>query len=279
MHCERIHLKEIFTFLGENGRDPFVDVYCPANLVEMGWDDQRHPCLVVCPGGAYSMCSQREAEPVALSFLAKNFNVFVLNYSVAPHAFPHQLREVAAVMELISRNAEKWHCDAQHVAIMGFSAGGHLAAHYTNAFDIPEVREKFPDSKGVQASLLCYPVLCADKQYTHVESICNLAGHEDITPEEIEKFSCQNLVSKKTPPTFLWHTAPDLVVPVENSLFYAQALAHYEVPFELHIYPFGGHGLATVTEETCNALPDCVSRNAVWMAKAIDWLKMTFRGK
>ena len=107
------------------------------------------PAVLICPGGGYVMCSQRESEPVALNFLPEGYNVFVLTYSVAPHRFPTQLREVAAAMELIYANAAAWHCDTERVAIMGFSAGGHLAAHYSTCFDCPQVREIFPDSKNI----------------------------------------------------------------------------------------------------------------------------------
>ena len=120
---------------------------------------QDRPAVVVCPGGGYRRVSQREGEPIALHFLPHGYNVFVLWYSVSPNRFPTQLREVAAAMELLHENAEAWHCDTDKIAIMGFSAGGHLAAHYSNAYHWPEVREMFPRSKPGSATLLCYPVM------------------------------------------------------------------------------------------------------------------------
>ena len=274
-----LHLKDTFPFLAEEGQDPTVQVYLPDNLTEMGWDDRRHPCLMICPGGGYGFCSQREAEPIALQFLAEGFNVFVLNYSTAPYRFPNQLRQVAAVVELIHQNASAWHCDTEHIALMGFSAGGHLAAQYANAYDIPEVREAFPDSKGVQASILCYPVITADPAHGHMGSFENLLGHMPLTAQEQRDFSCENLVSRRTPPTFLWHTAADAVVPVANSFLYAQALAENEVPVEMHIFPYGAHGLSTATEQTNNSLEANVGRNAVWMEYVKNWLNMTFERK
>lgn len=131
MTYHKYHLKEFFSQLGNSSVDPTLTVYLPDLMVEMGRKGQRRPCLLICPGGAYGWCSQREAEPVAVHFLPEGFNVFVLNYSVAPSRFPTQLREVAAAMELIYRNAEDWSCDVNRIAIMGFSAGGHLAAHYS----------------------------------------------------------------------------------------------------------------------------------------------------
>ena len=137
MKYDVIYLKDRFLFLGENGRNPEVSVYLPDPLAEMGRDDWKRPCMVICPGGGYGMCSQREGEPIALHFLKEGYNVFVLRYSVAPNRFPTQLREVAALMELIYENADAWHCDTEHIAILGFSAGGHLAAHYSTCYDIP----------------------------------------------------------------------------------------------------------------------------------------------
>lgn len=149
MFYQVMHLKKFFPQLGTESIDPTVTAYLPDNLVEMRRQNQKHPCLLICPGGGYAMCSQREADPIAYHFLPEGYNVFVLNYSVAPSRFPTQLREVAAAMELIYRYAEEWHCDSTRVEIMGFSAGGHLAAQYSTCFDWPEVREAFPDSKPV----------------------------------------------------------------------------------------------------------------------------------
>ena len=279
MIYEVIHLKHVFPQLEKGGADPTLTLYLPDNLTEMGRKDQKRPCLLICPGGAYAWCSQREAEPIALHFLPEGFNVFVLNYSVAPCRFPTQLREVAAAMELIYRNAAQWHCDVRCVGIMGFSAGGHLAAHYSTCFDCVEVREVFPDSKPVQASLLCYPVISADPAAAHQGSFENLLGHSPLTAEEIRRFSCNLQVGPHTPPTFLWHTATDGSVPVMNSLLYAQALAANRVPFELHIFPAGGHGLSTVDAQTNDCLEPAAAYARNWMDAAKKWLSFTFDRK
>ena len=129
MKHEILHLKDHFPFLGADGCDATVELYLPFNMTEMHRENQKRPCIVVCPGGGYGFCSQRESEVIALPFLAEGFNAFVLTYSVYPHHFPVQVREVAAVLELIHANADAWNCDPNRVAIIGFSAGGHLAAH------------------------------------------------------------------------------------------------------------------------------------------------------
>ena len=100
MKYEILHLKDYFPALGENGCDATVTAYLADNLTEMGRDHALRPCLVICPGGGYQYCSQREAEPIALHFLPEGFHVFILNYSTEPHRYPTQLREAAGCMEL-----------------------------------------------------------------------------------------------------------------------------------------------------------------------------------
>ena len=273
---ETIHLAERFPALSQNGCDPKLTLYLPDNMTEMGRGDEKHPCLLICPGGGYGMVSQREGEPIGLHFLPQGYNVFILRYSVAPNCFPTQLREVAAAMELIYENAEKWHCDTDKIAIMGFSAGGHLAAHYSNAYNWPEVREVFPESKPVNASILCYPVITADPKHAHLGSFRNLLGKEELTEEEQLRFSCDKMVSRQTPPTFLWHTRQDTSVPVMNTLLYGQALAENDVPFAIHIYPEGWHGLATVDHITNGELSPAIMHAKEWLDAASKWLSFTF---
>ena len=271
-----IHMKELYPFLGENGCDPVLTVYLPSPITEMNWKDKTRKCILICPGGGYGFVSEREGEPIALKFAAEGYNAFVLKYSIAPHKFPTAIREAAAAMELIYANAAAWKCETDHVAIIGFSAGGHLAGHYTNCFDCPEVREVFPESKAVNASILCYPVITSDPRHSHAGSFRNLSGHRELTNEDHEMFSLERKVTPNTPPTFLWHTAPDDCVPVMNCLLYAQALAANKVPFTVHIYPDGWHGLATVDDTTNNPLPEKIAQANGWLDAACLWLKTVF---
>lgn len=274
MLIERIYLKESYPFLGEEGRDPYLTIYVQQNMRE---DQQKRPAVLLCPGGAYRSVSPREAEPIALHLLNMYCNVFVLTYSVVPHKFPTQLREVAAAMELLHANAEAWSIDPEKIAIMGFSAGGHLAAHYSTAYDCPEVRAVFPDSRPVQGSILCYPVISADSRYGHMGSFKNLTGEETPFSEEfVNKFSCDRLVTEKTPPAFLWHTASDQAAPVAGSLLYAQALAAYKIPLALHIYPHGPHGLSTVDWQTNSTLQPGSDLAKTWLTELDAWLKNLF---
>ncbi|MBQ8202771.1 MAG: alpha/beta hydrolase [Clostridia bacterium] len=252
MVSERIYLKDLYPHLAKDNCNPYVDTYLPFNMTEMHRENQKRPCMVVCPGGGYGGCSQREAEPIALNLLNLGFNVFVIFYSVAPHRYPTQLTEVAALFDLINKNSDKWNCDTERISIMGFSAGGHLAAHYSNAYKLPEIEELYGATYRPYSSVLCYPVISADPEITHKGTIVNLLGTFP-EGEENDKFSCDKLVSDTTPPAFIWHTAEDNVVPVENSLRYAAALSRKKIPYTLHIYPFGAHGLATADAQTLDA--------------------------
>lgn len=272
MTYEKVHLNQIFPQLGLNCADPTLELYLPYNMSEMKREGQKRPCMVILPGGAYAFCSQRESEPIALHFLPEGYNVFVLTYSVAPHRFPTQLREVAAALELIYAHADDWYCDTSKVALMGFSAGGHLAAHYSTQYDCPEVRDIFPDSKPVQASILSYPVITADMSFTHQPSMRNLLGHEP-SAAEVKRFSNERNVTAQTPPTFLWHTVEDETVPVLNTIVYAKALAEKKVPFELHIYPCGSHGLSTADKHTCDNVDIHVQHVSAWLDCLKIWLR------
>jgi acetyl esterase/lipase len=132
-----------------------------------------------------------------------------------------------------------------------------------------------PESKPVNACVLTYPVISADPKYYHGGSIRNVSGHEEPTAEDTEYFSLNNRVTPNTPPTFLWHTAADQLVPVMNSLLYAQALAENNVSFALRIYPHGRHGLATADDLTCANLEYPVTDANAWITDAAKWLKDT----
>lgn len=271
MIIERHYLKDYFPELGVDGCNAYVDFYIPEQI----YAKKKFPCMVVCPGGGYHGLSSREGEIIGSQFLAEGYRVAVVYYSVAPHHFPQPLRDVAGAMELIYQNAEEWSIDTSRVSIIGFSAGGHLAAQYSNRYNCPEVREVFPDSKPVQASILCYAVLSADPRYRHAGTIRNFVGHDD--PVDVTEFgcSCDLTVTEQTPPTFLWHTAADQGVPVECSLLYSMQLSAHKVPFELHVYPYGQHGLATadgsVYEEE---LPPEKAHVHQWIRDVKAWLKI-----
>lgn len=273
MQIIKFDLNEYFPNIGGEVGTTYVECYINPPRKTYNATAAPYPCMLICPGGGYGGVSPREGAPISLNFVSEGYQVFVLRYSVKPHCFPQQLREVAAAMEIISDHAEEWECDINNVSIMGFSAGGHLAAQYSNRYNCPEVRELFPDSKPVHRSILCYPVITADPNYRHNGSITHFVGHETTDPFE-KGCGCEHLVTENTPPTFLWHTAEDTCVPVENSLIYAKALRDHKVPFELHIYPYGYHGLATVDTFTNPELDEKIARAHAWLDDCKKWLKL-----
>ncbi len=274
MEVKKVHLKDYFPFLAENGCDPTLTAYIQYNMSEMRWENKKRPTLLICPGGGYAFCSQREAEPIALAFLPFGMNAVVLDYSVAPNKFPTQIREVAAAMELLYQKQDEWHIDTEKITIIGFSAGGHLAAHYSTSFDIPEVREVFPQSKAVNGSILSYPVIIAEDGLCHQGSFANVVGSYPLDEENYKRFSLDNCVSENTPPAFIWHTASDTVVPVESALRYSSQMAKHNRPFELHVYPYGSHGGSIANSQVLNTVDAVADYNARWVSEAGQWLKL-----
>lgn len=227
------------------------------------------PAVLICPGGGYGFLSPREDEAVALQFTAAGFHVFVLHYTVKPEFYRRPLLEVSQAVKVIRSRSQEWNLDPEKIAVCGFSAGGHLAAslgvHWHNL-------EVAPENKP-NALILSYPVISMG-EFTHAGSRNNLLG-PDPSEERLLEMSLEEQVSSQTPPTFLWHTVADPVVPVENSLFFANALRKHNRPFELHIYPNGPHGLSLAITETDDSR-GTDPHVATWMGLAIEWLKGLF---
>lgn len=199
------------------------------------------------------MTSNREAEPIALQFNSMGYQAAVLRYSCAPAVYPTALCEVAQSVKLIREHAEDWNVDAEKIIVMGFSAGGHLAASYGVFWNESWLTEKMQCDKQLlkpNGLVLCYPVISSKEKIAHQDSIKNLLG--ESYPEMKEQVSLEDKVGKHTPKTFLWHTFTDPVVPFWNSFRFAEALGKAGVPMEYHLYPQGGHGLSLANEQTAN---------------------------
>ena len=258
--------------------------YLRDRTVEMPAFNTR-PAILILPGGGYAWCSKREADPVAMQFLQAGYNVFTLYYTCRSDETVPALRwqpliDAAGAILHIRRNAEQFGTDPAKIAICGFSAGGHLAASTAILWDAEPVQtalgihgtEARPD-----AVVLGYPVITADPMWAHLGSINALTGTEQRTAEEIAKFSCDKQVRADTPPAFLWHTAADSTVPVANSLLYVQA--PNKIPFELHVYPFGDHGLATCDDQTLERPTAVHAYDHAWLDAAKKWLRLSFKTK
>ena len=244
-----------------DGHPVGIDCYCPDVTGEID-ADVRRPAVVICGGGAYRYISRRETEPVALDFAAQGYNAFVVWYRVAPDRFPKPQWDAAAAVAFVRQHAGQMHTHPQHIALLGFSAGGHCAASVGTLWNTPDVWQGSglaPQDIRPDALVLCYPVITAGAE-AHRESFVNLTGTEDTDAQAQYSLECR--VSADTPPTFLWHTWADESVPVANSLLFASALARFRVPAEVHLFPRGRHGSSLCREETSGFqtwlnLPEC----------------------
>lgn len=219
-----------------------LTAYIPDNPPELGAHRKR-TALIICPGGGYNHLSAREGEPVALRFAGLGYAAFVLAYQVEPVSrWPVPQRQLFAAIDHVRRHADVYQVRAEAVIAMGFSAGGHVAASagtlWTNS-EIIRPLHRPPAQLRPDGLVLCYPVITTGAM-AHQPSIQNLLGSRYA--ELKYTASLERQVRRRTPPAFLWHTADDTAVPVENTLLFAAAMEAKGVPAEVHIYPHGRHG-------------------------------------
>lgn len=237
--------------------------------------DRKRPLVLICPGGGYEMTSDREAEPVAIQYIAKGYQAAILRYSVKPAKYPLALLQLAKAVAHLRKYADEYHIDTEKIVVQGFSAGGHLACSlgvFWKKLFLSETLGVSAEQIRPNGMILCYPVITSG-EYAHRGSFEALLGEDAYDPEKRKVQSLELQVTKDTPPTFLWHTEPDDCVPVENSLFFFEALHKNKIPVEMHIYPAGGHGLSLANEETkrqdgSGIQPECQS----WMELACGWM-------
>jgi acetyl esterase/lipase len=222
-------------------------------------------CIIVCPGGGYGGRAPHEAAPIARWLNSVGVASFVLDYRVAPYRHPIPLGDAQRAVRLVRARSAEWHIDPKKIGILGFSAGGHLAASAATLFEAGKADAADPidrESSRPDALIACYPVISFG-EFRHHGSMVNLIG-ENPDPDLRRKLSLENSVTPQTPPTFLWHTSNDGGVPVENSLLFAAALHSNKVPFSLHVFPRGDHGLGLAAN---------VPEVRQWTVLCAEWLK------
>jgi acetyl esterase/lipase len=208
--------------------------------------------MVICPGGGYGGLAPHEGAQYARFLNEYGIAGFVLKYRLGSGGYRHpaMLQDAARAVRLVRARAGEWKVDPQHIGIMGSSAGGHLASTLLTHFDAgkPDAADPIErQSSRPDLGILCYAVITLG-QFTHQGTKNNLLG-KDPSPELVRQLSNELQVTKDTPPCFIWHTYEDKAVPVENSLQFAEALRKAGVPFDLHIYQQGPHGLGLGTRD------------------------------
>ena len=244
--------------------------------------NRKRVFIIICPGGAYCRCSNREAEAVAIRFNAMGYNCGVLFYSVndidkseySPSKqyktlYPTPQIELADSIKYVRSHCEELNTDPNKIAIMGFSAGGHLVAC------LGDYWQEYGEDAKPNAMILCYPVITSG-EYAHECSIHLLIGEDKSLKD---KACLEKHVSSQTPPTFIWTTKEDQAVHYENSLLYADALRQNNVPFSLKIYEKGSHGLSLGTQEVMDASRQPILEIQDWPELADEFLIKIFRSR
>lgn len=237
---------------------PSLTAYYPENRAD------PVPAVLVLPGGGYATRAPHEGEPVARWLAELGYAAFVLQYRVAPYAYPVPYLDGLKALSVLRRHAAGWGIDADRIGVLGFSAGGHLAALLSTAVEpVPDPGGPAISVQRPDFSVLCYPVIILEGPAAHSGSTHNLLGRS-ADPAVVASLDADRRVDGDAPPTFLWHTADDEAVPVEHSLRYAGALAQAGVPFALHVYPHGRHGLGLAEDAPAVAL---------WRVECAAWLQ------
>lgn len=251
---------------------------------KMAGSDNKY-FVIVLPGGGYEFTSYRESRQVAKAFAVNGFDTGILHYTTkhlqdvfdsnaatgVGIGFAPIIDVAFAIEEL--RLSEKYR--NHKIIVCGFSAGGHLASAISTLYDCVEVKNAYNFTQNLRpdGSILSYPVICSDPQYSHHGSFEVLTGSKD--PQDWVKFSSDLNITKDTPPAFLWHTATDDVVSVTNTIKYAQRMWELGNIAEIIVYPQGAHGssLNTKDVEPSNDFFLADEHRATWLIKAISFVK------
>ena len=254
---------------------------------------QERPLVLVCPGGGYHFTSEREAEIIALQFNAMGYHSAVLNYSCAPAQFPTALLELSKSVAYLRAHAKERCIDPDRIAVLGFSAGGHLAASlgvFWNTEWFAKIREEStaqaePQTLAAATAaltpaqikpnriILAYPVITSG-EYAHRDSFDNLLGDARRADSAwLEKMSLEKQDLSDFPPAFIWHTSYDGSVPIENSLFLVAALAKNRKPVEYHVFPGNVHGIGLADWRTRSLERPMDTPAQQWIGLVHTWLE------
>ena len=259
-------------YFDPNHTDAFLTLYV---------SDVKSPirdAMLVIPGGGYGcVCSDREGEPIALAYLARGMNAFVLHYTVTPSDPYIPLMEASLAMAYIREHAQELAINPKRVFAVGFSAGGHLVSFLATAFDDEIFREFFGERRadGIRpdAVILAYPVI-SHSLPTKSLTLSRLCGNDCVNPE---KFSTELRVTENSSPAFIWATFDDEAVNPLNALKMAEAYCEKGVRCSVVIYPHGQHGLSVADDSVYRTdKPYKTSENVrLWIDDACSFMKLS----
>ncbi len=262
--------------------DPrYPDCTLCTGLYEPNDGESPHPAIIICPGGGYQFLSDRESAPIARAYARAGLKAFVLNYSIGENArHDAPLIEVAMAVKHLRDHAAAYDIDPARIFVIGFSAGGHLAAMSGVLWHDPAVRHSLglgeshacADICKPTATILCYPVISAYAPGWS-QSLATLTGiHDYKNTPEADRYSLELHVDGDTAvPSFIWHTFDDDNVNIRHTLLYVDAMERAGVPLEVHVYPHGPHGLSLATSETSGGNP------AFELPEVAEWLPASIR--
>ena len=277
MICETYKIKLDYSKIDApfTGFEPTLKLMIPNTEKEFETYDNyaARPTVLIISGGSYAHKTARESEPVAMHYLTYGFNCAVLDYSARPAVFPVSLLETLTAIKFLRDNTQKYHVNKDKLYVCGFSAGGHLAASAGTLWNGREAKDYFGNTDDLKPSglILSYPVITNDfdgDTRINKGSFDNLLGDKKNDGSLLEYLCLDRRVTRGTPPTFIWSTFEDMNVPCESTLRFVSALRKCGVPFEMHIYEKGGHGMATGDRVTCNG----VFRGRNWLAESAAWI-------
>lgn len=233
------------------------------------------PVVLILPGGGYEVTSDREAEPVAMKVLGAGYNAAILRYSCYPSVYPVAMLETAEVVRMLRKNAEQYHIDANAVIIAGFSAGAHLAADLATSASDKRLKQHGydPDEVRPNGLMLAYPVTISEDP-TNRSSFDHLLGKDKDNPDLLREVSIEKHIDRDTPPTFIWQTVTDELVPVQGTMATIQAYIEAGASVEVHLFPSGVHGLSLASAETAGSTEKYVEPGVqIWFDLFVDWVK------
>lgn len=252
-----------------------VDIFFKKQFQENP-DPRKWPLIMIFPGGGFVALEERESEPIAEAFLAKGYQTAIVNYPLMSNTpfYPNAIIAGLDAIQFFQKNASEYNIDSKEIITLGFSAGGHLVS-LMNSLDTNDKKELgFDNSVKANAQILAYPVVGLQMGFPKT-----IAEAKKISPDK-KYWNSNELVTAQTPPTFIWHTMADKVVPVKNTLSYAYALSEADVPFEYHVFNtfsegIHGIGLASYATQRYQHDEDVNDRTAIWLNLADSWIHKT----